>query len=370
MRVLFLEHQPCIRALKYVQGFKNKFGDEIEVFFAYLGRTLTEFYGYGDELFNEFVKLDQKTPEKDIKETVRDYEIDLIHSHNAPDFLTESAIKSAVNMPIIHDSHDVLSLRKTRYGIGSVEPEDLKTLETERFVNEESDGRIYATEGLSHYVKQNYNVDPSRDLVFPNYLPRSYIPTRLKPKLSEQDGQTHIVYEGTVDSRVSGTHYDLMSVFEDIAKHKLHIHIYVSCHDEAYKRFSEGSAFIHYHGHLTPKILLQEMTKYDFGWAGLNATKNKKHLDVILPNKLFDYIACGLPVLSFPHRTQKRFIEEHGLGFVFHDIEELVELLNNDLILDKIRTVLKKRHDFTIEKNIVSVKVFYEKLLRPYLRKR
>jgi len=114
---------------------------------------------------------------------------------------------------------------------------------------------------------------------------------------------------------------------------------------------------------LTPKILLQEITKYDFGWAGFNATKNKKHLDVTLPNKLFEYIACGLPVLSFPHRTQKQIIEEQGVGFVFHDIEELVELLNTDLVHEKRKTVLKKRHDFTIEKNIGSVKDFYEKTL-------
>ena len=71
---------------------------------------------------------------------------------------------------------------------------------------------------------------------------------------------------------------------------------------------SESSKFIHYHGHLNPKILLQEITKYDFGWAGFNNATNKKHLDVTLPNKLFEYIACGLPVLSFPHRTQKKFI--------------------------------------------------------------
>lgn len=363
MSILFLEHQPCIRALKYAQGFKNKFGDEIEVFFAYLGRTLTEFYGYGDELFKEFIKLDRKDTGRDIKDTVRDYDIDLIHSHNAPDFLTESAIKSAGSVPIIHDNHDVLSLRKTRYGIASVEPDDVGTLETERFVNEQSDGRIYVSEGLNRYVQQKYKVDPSRDLVFPNYLSRLYIPTRLRTKLSEKDGQTHIVYEGTVDSQVSGSHYDLMSIFENIAKHRMHIHIYVSRHNEDYKRFSEKNEFIHYHGHLTPKILLQEITKYDFGWAGFNATKNKKHLDVTLPNKLFEYIACGLPVLSFPHRTQKQIIEEHGLGFVFHDIEELVELLNTDLVHEKRKTVLKKRHDFTIEKNIGSVKDFYEKIL-------
>jgi hypothetical protein len=86
-------------------------------------------------------------------------------------------------------------------------------------------------------------------------------------------------------------------------------------------------------------------------------------LDVTLPNKLFEYIACGLPVLSFPHRTQKTFIDEHRVGFVFHNIEELVELLNTDLVHEIRETVLKKRRDFTIEENIRAVKDFYENIL-------
>ncbi len=362
MRVLFLQHQPCIRALKYAQGFTNSFGQEVEVFFAYLGKTLTEFYGCGDGLFDEFIKLDRKDPERGIIDAVRNYDIDIVHSHNAPDFLTASAIQSGIDVPVIHDNHDILSLRKTKYGIGSVDPTDVEVLETERFVNEQSDGRIYANEGLSHLVQQKYEVDPSSDLVFPNYISRCDIPTRLKNKLSEEDGQIHIVYEGTVDTRISGSHYDLTGIFGEIAAIKMHIHIFVSRPNEDIKEIAEESRFMHYHGHLAPKILLQQITKYDFGWAGFNAARNRTHLDVTLPNKLFEYIACGLPVLSFPHRTQKKFIEEQQVGFVFHSIEELAELLNAESTHEIRRVVLKKRHDFTIEENIDAVKGLYEEL--------
>ena len=124
--MLFLEHQPCIRALKYAQGFKNKFGDEIEVFFAYLSRTLTEFYGYGDELFKEFIKLDRKDTGRDIKDTVRDYDIDLIHSHNAPDFLTESAIKSAGNVPIALAGSTVGQQQTAQAGLAGIGGELLR----------------------------------------------------------------------------------------------------------------------------------------------------------------------------------------------------------------------------------------------------
>jgi len=49
--------------------------------------------------------------------------------------------------------------------------------------------------------------------------------------------------------------------------------------------------------------LLDEITQYDFGWAGFNVNrKNREHLDVALPNKVFEYVGCGLPVLAFPHK--------------------------------------------------------------------
>ena len=357
MRVLFLQPQPCIRALKYAQGFKNI--PDVEVYFGYFDQTLTEFYGYGDELFEKFIKLDKKNPERGIKDAVEKYDVEIIHSHNAPDFLTASAIKAVDNLPVIHDNHDVLSLRKTKYGKNSLEPDGIEVLETEKFANEKSDGRIYVTEGLRDYVQRKYRVNPKRDLVFCNYVPESMIPDRLKEKLSRRDGQIHIVYEGTVDSVIEGSHYDLRDIFKEIASHGMHMHIYVSHENEDYKKLAEGNNFLHYHGQLDPKTLLQELTQYDFGWAGFNTVKNKEHLDVVLSNKLIEYIVCGLPVLSFPHKTQKKFIEEHGVGFVVNDLEELGEQLKSERVDEVHSTVLMKRFDFTVEKRINEVVSFY-----------
>ena len=50
MRVLFLQQQPCMRALKYAAGLAQR-APEIELGFAYRGLTLSELYGAGDELF-------------------------------------------------------------------------------------------------------------------------------------------------------------------------------------------------------------------------------------------------------------------------------------------------------------------------------
>ncbi len=48
MRVLFLEQQPCIRALKIAVGLRSAMPG-LELGFAYQGKSLTEWYGAGDE---------------------------------------------------------------------------------------------------------------------------------------------------------------------------------------------------------------------------------------------------------------------------------------------------------------------------------
>ena len=357
MNVLFLRPQPAIRSLKYALGFKSV-GVDIHLLHGYTSRTLTELYGHGDECFEKFIKLDPKDLEEEIREIVKSYHIDLIHSQNAPDLLTVAAIRSVDDLPIIHDNQDTISLRETPYYPGAdVE----KQLVDERMANEGCDARIHVTEKMMAYVQEKYGM--KRDVVFYNYVSESMIPPFFKDKLSERDGEVHIVYEGTLAS-LDGDHYDLRKIFKDIASPGMHIHIYDSHSNKDYHKMAKGDDFIHYHGHLDPRNLFEEMTQYDFGWSGFNVAKNKAHMDVALPNKTFEYIACGLPVLSLPHEAQKKFIQKHGVGLVFNDLEEMQEKLADKEAVDRTRkTVFRKRFDFTVEKNIWAIVDLYHYVL-------
>ena len=131
-----------------------------------------------------------------------------------------------------------------------------------------------------------------------------------------------------------------------------------------YKNLAEKNSFIHYHGHLDPRQLFEEITKYDFGWAGFNDAKNKPHMDVALPNKTMEYLACGLPTLSFPHEAQKRFIKKYGIGIIIDDFETLPQKLSDRNLLKKVQeNVLRKRLHFTFEKNIGKVIDLYQTLI-------
>lgn len=148
MNVLFLRPQPAIRSLKYALGFRSV-NAEIRLYHGYTSKTLTELYGHGDEYFEKLIKLDLKTLEEDITQITSKYNIDIIHSQNAPDFLTASAIRAVKDVPIIHDNQDAISLRETPYYLGS----DVdKQLVDERVANEGCDARIHVTEELMRYI--------------------------------------------------------------------------------------------------------------------------------------------------------------------------------------------------------------------------
>ena len=128
-------------------------------------------------------------------------------------------------------------------------------------------------------------------------------------------------------------------------------------------KLSEEDIFIHYHGSLPPPHLMDEITQYDFGWSGFNVQKNRDHVDTVLPNKTFEYISAGLPVISFPHKTQKRFIEEYGVGLVIDDLSDLAEKLKTSDIVDIKKRVREKRYSFAIEKQIGKIYQFYKNII-------
>ena len=341
------------------------FSGKVCIFFAYLYRTLNELYGHGDEVFDRLVKLDPADPEGDIRKLVSKFHPSVIHSHNAPDFLTVSAIEAAEGeVPVIHDCHEALTMRETGYYADDDDEAMQMYPEQEKMANERSDGRIYVTEGVRDYIQQRYDVDRSKDMVFYSYVCESMVPSQLRTKLSKTDGQTHIVYIGTVTSIVKDSHYDLREIFNEIAEQGIHVHMYVSiwgAKDKAYQHLASNSNFIHYHGHLDQKELLSEITQYDFGWAGFNVNpKNRKHLDVALPNKLFEYIACGLPVLAFPHENTRQFLNRHRVGLVFDSVDEIASQLKDGELDSVKRNVLIKRHEFAVEKNISKLVRHYE----------
>jgi hypothetical protein len=216
MRVLFLQQQPCVRAMKYAVGLAGS----VTLGFAYRGRTLSELYGAGDELFEAWYPLGED-PAAALPEIVEAFGPDLIHSHNLPDELTVLALDT-VDVPVIHDVHDMQSLRHTPYEDGFPEPED--PIGLERRAAEESAALVTISPELVEELAARYAL-PRRVLAYANYALARDLPATL-PAPRPPEGPPRLVYQGTLST--NGGHYDLRELFAAIAAQGMSLDVYMA----------------------------------------------------------------------------------------------------------------------------------------------
>jgi glycosyltransferase involved in cell wall biosynthesis len=366
--LLFLQPQPCIRTLNYAKALKHVLGTGVSISLAHTGHELRTLYGYGEEYFDNVSRRKGESLGSFVSEAIDEARPDIIHSHNAPDCLTIAVNKVSRNTPVIHDTHEVLSLHHSGYFSSDNEESLSHYALEEKAANEGSDARVYASHGIRRYIQRLYQVDTDKDLVFPNYVSRSYLPRFPGKKLSENDGEIHIVYVGCITSLLRESHYYLLEIFREVARHKLHIHIHptsnlITRSSRAYEALAAKSEFIHYHKHMDRRRLLRQLTRYDYGWAGLNGARNREHLEIALPNKVIEYVACGLPILAFPHEAIKYFIERNGVGIVGKNADDLARQLG-EVDLSEFRSNLRKcRQSVIIEEKIRQLIDFYRQLM-------
>jgi glycosyltransferase involved in cell wall biosynthesis len=350
VRVLFLQQQPCGRALKYAIGLRSADRSALRLGFAYRGKTLSGFYGSGDELFERWWQLDGDL-RADLRAALAEFRPDVIHSHNLPDALTVLALELVDGrIPVVHDVHDLQSLRRTPYEDGFPEPED--PLALERRAVEGCAGLVTVSEELLAEIRARHSL-PARTLVVPNYAVRRDLPETLAPE-GRRNGPSQLVYQGTLST--NGGHYDLRDLFAAIGEQGVELHVYPARPVQGYGDLPG----VELHETLTPAELLQELPRYDLGWAGFNATLNASHLDTALPNKAFEYIACGLPVLTLRHRALARFLGERGLGVSLASVDDLSRALDTIDLEELRRRVLAARFEFTFESRIEEVLELYE----------
>ncbi len=361
MHILFVQPQPCIRALKYAEGL-SKINSNIHLSFAYAGKTLTELYGHGDECFEAWFPLGND-PTTSLRKIVEKHDINLIHSHNAPDTLTNLCQDLfGGKIPIVHDIHDLMSARKTTYEDGINRKDDIVSWrEEERKAIERSDAVIAVSDEILNLAQRQDYCLPEITHIHANYTLQRFVPATL-PNIRHNTAHRpiRIVYEGFISNNAG--HYDLRAIFKALAAEGIEVHIYPSRNKADYQTLAGTVPNIVYHQSIAPEKLFNEIKQYDFGWAGFNDTINKIHLDTVLPNKLFEYISCGLPVIGFQHKSLQRFLETNRLGLVIKAVPGLTEQLLAPEMVAVRENVKARRWDFTVEANIGSILNIYRRL--------
>lgn len=333
LNILFVQEIPCIRNYKMAKALKSK-GHSISL--AYKKAKLSDLYNLDDDVYDELIYIDNYKLLWDISKFY-----DIIHCHNEPDVLTVNCL--AGDCPVIHDCHDLVSLR---------EPINTGLKNIEGIANRGAHGRIYVSELQMKEANKLYDIDLDTSIVIHNYILRgSILPfkipycnppknyeeylSRVKTfehkipnlsKLSNTEGEIHIVYEGGI-SPCSERHRSFYQSFKKITDNKIHIHIYPVLYDEKYELESLKNPCFHYYQPVSPDKIIQELGKYDFGIIPfIKSNHNSRHLDTMLPHKLFEYLSAGLIILTTDLESIKIFLNKNKIPhYVYTDVEELTE---------------------------------------------
>lgn len=340
LNILFVQESPCIRNYKMAVALRAR-GHQVSL--AYTTARLSQMYpGLDDGVYNQCIQIGHN---RQLWDLCGDY--DVVHCHNEPDMLTVVALGGKT--PVVHDTHDLISLRQ---------PGDKNIEFFEGLANRAAQGRVYTTPYQRETAAALHGV-AGPGLVLYNYVSQGDLPSHYLSKLSEKDGQTHVVYEGGIGGN---THRDFKELFWELAEQGLRLHIYPNRLTPELQALFQGRPNIHLHEPVSPHNIIGEMSQYDIGIIPFNLVKgNRRFLDTTIANKLFEYLAAGLPVIASPLKSYVDYFARNPVGFTFDSAQQVMELLPQ---LGRMsREIDFGQHIFTYEGQIEKLESFYYGLL-------
>ncbi|RLF42459.1 MAG: hypothetical protein DRN18_02465 [Thermoplasmata archaeon] len=308
-----------------------------------------------------------------IRRYCKEWDIDLIHAFNMPDDVAVAAIETKT-VPVIFDVRDMVTSFSKKLLAKRVLPDkflkvhpiykltsdsvSLYVSNMEKKAIEESTARVFSTECMLEYSRDRYNIDDN-NIVFYNYALDDESPGKKEKKYSSYDGEIHTGFTGNIS--IHDEYRNFLPLFKKLANKKIHVHMHVVTKDKASllacKKVAEDNRYLHFYPPMPVTKILRELSKCDFGLLPFSTKVEKKYFDLILPNKLFDYLSAGLPVASTDIQCVKRFLEINEVGFIYENEEDLVAKL-----LENMGKFTVKPEKFLIGSNIKKLTKLYENI--------
>ncbi|MCZ7403010.1 MAG: glycosyltransferase [Candidatus Methanoperedens sp.] len=385
MNILFLHQSPCIRAYREGYALKNNASD-IKLFLIYQGKSLNQKYGFGDEIFDKMIKLPPgnlwfyiKNRNK-LYDLIEKLDIDIIHAHNFPDTFAFTAIKYK-KKPVIYDIHDMYSLFDYKEMMFSSPKTAFANMVTfglyphtifkffEKYCIRNANAIIVVSEYMKKEVEK-YRGQDKNIFVMPNFILDKDLRNLEPKKDSIKKSRLKIVFEGSLGApKTAGDLTDTINSLGCIKNIELHIYgfswkqAYIDYHMESIKKYDN----VFFHGKVTPDELLALLPQYDCGIVPDYKSKTTRHLHSQMPNKLFEYLAAGLPILSGNFFSLKHFITENKIGCIYNNLDDgiiqAVEEIENNYSL-YYQNVLDIRKKYTWENHIPNVIILYRELMK------
>ena len=309
----------------------------------------------------------------------KDYDIDLVHVLGYPDGQI-IPVKDSLDLPAIFDFRDLstgISLdtlkrnfdnsffRNTGLQDRCARYQKRKWEDHEKAALSISDGVIFSSKDMrEELLDRNPGIEPEKWTVLENRPFIDDIPKEPHERISQGAGQTNIVYIGAIGS--SG-YRDYRNYFKQVLDGGFALHVYTPSSKEIQDSYFEGagrSKDLHFHDPLPPGEILKEITRYDYGMVPFDRSRDTDHLDYAIPNKLYEYLACGLRVITSPIKTASRIVTELDGGMVIEEGKDLADQIRSDIEVNGGKGRAYPLERYCHESQIEGLKALLEKVHR------
>jgi len=143
----------------------------------------------------------------------------------------------------------------------------------------------------------------------------------LLPERAEPDARPRALYVG--DVRESRGLFTMLQAIELAPDWELDVVGPVAARDrerlDEWVASSPAAARVRLHGRMPPAAAWQLAQG---AWAGMSLLHSTPAFESAIPSKIYEYLACGMPVLSSPIRRAAELVDKAGAGAVVADAEE------------------------------------------------
>lgn len=273
---------------------------------------------------------------------------DIIHVHNEPDSLGVIAKQVRPDMKVIFDAHDLFSVR-----IGVNYPD-------EKFVFANCDGFVFPSLSYQKHATELHGITKPMRTVY-SMCNEDFV----------QDPQpvrfNALAYEGGLripenidapDEFKYHSYRDFRGIFRDITN-RLRIPLIVfPANADAIANYQIPGVMIH--NPLDYPTMMNYMSMCRWGFVG-GPTPGIPQWDMAMPNKLFEFLAAGVPIIAINATELSEFVDRWKVGVCVDSIEEIPSVFEQS---EKYRAnVWFLQNKFTMENEIHKVVNLYKEVI-------
>jgi hypothetical protein len=230
---------------------------------------------------------------------------------------------------------------------------------TERNNFQLADGLVFVSDTMADVTRWEYDLEQPH-IVLHSYAPKEFITHE------SQDWWGGLVYEGKVnlpqeierDNSFGFRYCDYSQLAKDLKRLDIGFHMYgPPSDDENYQKVYGENAFLH--GRFPYEKLLELISRHDWGLMG--NVYPTPHWNSTMPNKVFDYMAAGVPTVAINAKETGDFITKHDIGISVDSLEELKDRWGEERRCRK--NLIKKRQQFVMDNHISKLEDLYRQFV-------